>query len=285
VPDGALHGVSFAALPDPAATCGFRPLIAAHELLYIPTASVLVTQQQARAAPLDAAAIFANPVFSATDARVRPQLAAVTPRPAQTANLERLRGLQFEALPNSRREALALAALFKPGAARLALDFQASRAAVLETELKRYPLLHFATHARPDSANPALSGIVLSQVNADGAQQDGFLLLQDIYNLDLQAELVTLSACQTARGQMLRGEGVIGLTRGFLHSGARRVLASLWSVPDSATPDLMGHFYRALLQQHLSPAAALRHAQTTMWRQQPQRSPYYWAAFTLHGSW
>ena len=292
VPDGALHGVSFAALPDPSARArGFTPLIAAHELLYLPAASMLVTQPPTRALPLDAAAIFANPVFSATDARVHASNArGMTPMPhaieaSLSANTERLRGQSFDALPNSRREAQALAALFKPGAALLALDFAASRATVLATELKRYPLLHFATHARLDSTNPALSGIVLSQVKNDGARQDGFLLLQDIYNLDLQAELVTLSACQTARGQVLRGEGVIGLTRGFLHSGARRVLASLWSVPDSATPDLMGHFYRALLQQKLSPAAALRHAQLTMWRQQPQRSPYYWAAFTLHGSW
>ena len=98
-------------------------------------------------------------------------------------------------------------------------------------------------------------------------------------------DVAILSACRTALGQEIRGEGLVGLTRGFMYAGAERVMASLWDVQDRATAELMERLYRALLEDGLTPAAALRRAQVSMWRQERWRSPDHWAAFVVQGTW
>ena len=128
-------------------------------------------------------------------------------------------------------------------------------------------------------------GLVLSLVNKKGKAQDGFLKLQDIYSLKLPVELVVLSGCQTGLGEQINGEGLIGLTRGFMYAGASRVVASLWSVSDIATASLMGDFYRAMERDGMRPAAALRAAQIRMWKQKQWSLPYYWAGFEIQGEW
>ncbi|MBC7912315.1 MAG: CHAT domain-containing protein, partial [Pyrinomonadaceae bacterium] len=107
----------------------------------------------------------------------------------------------------------------------------------------------------------------------------------EIYNLKLSAELLVLSACQTGLGKEIKGEGLIGLTRGFMYAGSQRVAASLWKVDDAATAELMARFYRGMLKEGHTPAAALRTAQVEMWQQKQWRAPYYWAAFVLQGEW
>jgi CHAT domain-containing protein len=134
-----------------------------------------------------------------------------------------------------------------------------------------------------NSEHPELSGLVLSLVDEQGKPQDGFLGLHDIYNLNLPVDLVVLSACNTALGKEVRGEGLVGIVRGFMYAGAARVIASLWKVEDEATAELMKHFYQRMLQGGMSPAAALRAAQVDMWQQKRWHSPYYWAAFQLQG--
>jgi len=166
-----------------------------------------------------------------------------------------------------------------------ATDFQANRSTVLSGDLAQYRYVHFATHGLMDTERPGLSALVLSTVDADGKPQDGFLRANDIYNLKLPAELVVLSACQTGLGKEVKGEGLIGLTRGFMYAGAKRVVVSLWSVNDKATSDLMTKFYRGMLKDNERPAAALRAAQIEMWKQKKWQSPYYWAAFTMQGEW
>jgi CHAT domain-containing protein len=137
-----------------------------------------------------------------------------------------------------------------------------------------------------NNRHPELSGLVLSLADEQGRPQNGFLRLNEIYNLRLPAELVVLSACQTGLGKEVRGEGLIGLTRGFIYAGARRLTASLWQVEDAATSELMGRFYRGMLgEKRLSPASALRAAQIDMSKQNQWRSPYYWAAFVIQGEW
>jgi CHAT domain-containing protein len=136
-----------------------------------------------------------------------------------------------------------------------------------------------------DAANPALSGLVLSRVDRQGRQQPGFLGLRDVYDLRLGAELVVLSGCRTALGKEVRGEGLVGLVRGFLFAGARRVVASLWPVEDRATAELMVRFYRAMETQGLRPAAALRAAQLEIRAERRWRDPYFWASFVLVGDW
>ena len=122
-------------------------------------------------------------------------------------------------------------------------------------------------------------------VDENGNLLNGFLRLTDIFNLKLAANLVVLSACQTGMGQNIRGEGIVGLTRGFMYAGAQRVLVSLWSVDDEGTSMLMQKFYQKMLQEKLTPATALRAAQVEMLQQDKWNSPYYWAAFTLQGEW
>ena len=145
-------------------------------------------------------------------------------------------------LPFSRDEARAIGLLAGAGSLR-ATDFQATRATVLGSALEDYRIVHFATHGLIDAERPELSGLVLSLVNDRGAPQDGLLRLHDIFNMRLNADLVVLSACQTALGKEIKGEGLVGLTRGFMYAGAPRVVASLWQVSDVATAELMKKFY------------------------------------------
>ncbi|MGA7218005.1 MAG: CHAT domain-containing protein [Candidatus Sulfotelmatobacter sp.] len=166
-----------------------------------------------------------------------------------------------------------------------AVDFKASRSAATSRELAQYRIVHFATHGLLDSRNPELSGLVFSMVDAKGRPQNGFLDLQDIYNLELPVEMVVLSACETGLGKEVDGEGLVGLTRGFMYAGASRVVASLWRVSDVATAKLMGLFYKAMQRDGMPAAAALRTAQIEMRRQKRWDAPYYWAGFQIQGEW
>jgi CHAT domain-containing protein len=156
---------------------------------------------------------------------------------------------------------------------------------VLGGELRPFRIVHFATHGMIDAQTPALSGLVLSRVGEDGQAREGFLSLNDVYNLQLGADLVVLSGCETALGREIRGEGLVGLTQGFFYAGAARVVASLWRVQDRATAELMGRFYAAMLREGKTPAAALREAQLAVRRERRWRDPYYWSAFVLQGDW
>jgi CHAT domain-containing protein len=126
---------------------------------------------------------------------------------------------------------------------------------------------------------------MLSRVGERGAPVEGFLGLRDVYNLRLGADLVVLSGCETALGKEVRGEGLVGLTQGFLYTGAKQVVASLWRVEDRATAELMARFYQGLLVEGRAPAAALRQAQLAIRREKRWRSPYYWSGFVLQGDW
>jgi CHAT domain-containing protein len=166
-----------------------------------------------------------------------------------------------------------------------ALGFQATKAAVMNPDLKRYRIIHFATHTILNEDHADLSSLVMSLVDEHGNPQNGFFRLRDVYNLSLSAELVVLSACNTALGKEVKGEGLMSMVRGFMYSGTPSVLASLWKVDDEATAEVMTQFYRHMLQEGQRPAAALRTAQVEMWQQKRWRSPYYWAGFVLQGEW
>jgi CHAT domain-containing protein/Tfp pilus assembly protein PilF len=270
--NGALQYVPFGALPDPLTS---SPLIANHEIVSLPSASVLAVLRRElaqRPKPAGTLAILADPVYDSFDVRVAPSKINVDPP-------------EFTRLQFSRREAEAIAAVAAGGKNLVALDFDANRGLVQSGRLGGYDYIHFATHAVIDSEHPELSGIVLSLVDRRGKAEDGFLRMLDIYNLKLNADLVTLSACRTALGKDIAGEGLVGLTRGFFYAGASRVLATLWSVDDKATSELMRQFYTGIFKQKLSPASALRAAQLSMWHDKQWRSPYYWGAFTLQGEW
>ena len=193
-----------------------------------------------------------------------------------------------ESLPrllSSREEARNISAYAPGPQAVLNLDFDASRENATGGTLADYRILHFATHGLLDSTRPELSSLVFSLYDEDGKAKDGFLRLDQIYNLNLDSDLVVLSACQTALGKDVRGEGLIGLTRGFMYAGARRVVASLWKVDDAATAEFMRRFYRNFLQKKLSAASALRQTQNEMKKVPRFRAPYFWAGFTMQGEW
>jgi CHAT domain-containing protein/Tfp pilus assembly protein PilF len=292
VNDGALQYIPFSALPVPGAA-QYTPLIAEHELVSLPSASVLAALRhdvQAKTpTPTTSVAVIADPVFSADDPRVaRSSNGVVTkqPLPADVLRSAQESGLlDFVRLRFSRAEAEAIVKLVPENQRFKATDLAASRETAMSAAATESRILHIATHGLINSQHPELSGIVLSLVDKKGQSQNGFLRVYEIYNLKLAAEVVVLSACQTALGKQIKGEGLIGLTRGFMYAGARRVVASLWRIDDRATAELMGRFYRAMFEEHLPAAAALRSAQVSMWKEKRWSEPHFWAAFTIQGEW
>lgn len=312
VTQGALQLVPFGALPSPSARARAastpEPLIAAHEVVSLPSASILaVLRRNAGRRPVapKSVAVLADPIFTREDLRVLPEVpirgdgrrratvAAATQMPAgrledgpadalgreaQTKNYRRL--------PGTRWEAQQIVASVPGGDGVAALDFAASRETALSGFLKDFKIVHFATHAYVDDSRPSYSKIVLSQFDKAGVPQKGDLMLSDVYRMKLQADLVVLSACRTGLGADTKGEGMIGLTGAFMHTGVPRVLVSLWPVSDRAAADFMAKFYRKVHgPKKLPPSAALREVQTELWREGPWASPYYWAPFVFTGEW
>jgi CHAT domain-containing protein/tetratricopeptide (TPR) repeat protein len=292
VPDGALQYIPFVALPLPQSGSGL--LIQRYEVDVLPSASVLGTLRRTtsnRAPPSATAIIFADPVFESSDPRISGMSAInAHSKPEKSAPLtwaiRDIRGSSYiSRLPASRDEATAIAKILQSGdpqAVRLEMDFAASRDTVLKDGLSHYRMIHFATHGVINGRRPEMSALILSLLDRKGRKIDGYLRLGDIYKLKLSADLVVLSSCDSALGKDLESEGTIGLPRGFLYAGAKRVIASLWKVDDTATAKLMSSLY-ARIQQGESPSAALRKAQLEMLGDPLWSKHYYWAAFTLQG--
>ncbi|HLJ86906.1 MAG TPA: CHAT domain-containing protein [Candidatus Angelobacter sp.] len=310
VGDGALQYLPFSALPAPQNASGTapkmnRPLIAENEILELPSASVLAVLRRERTVrnpPSKQVAALADPVFDSQDPRVNRQAEADSNsgdigRTAKSDSIRQLTRSLADAqtdqdgpfflarLPFSRREAAASVFSAPPDMSLEAVDFDANRELAISGELAHYRVVHFATHALVDDRHPELSGLVLSLVDRNGSPREGFLDLRDIYNLDLSADLVVLSACDTALGKQVDGEGLIGLTRGFMYAGAGSVLGTQWKVEDFATAKLMQIFYREMNQHGMPPAQALRQAQLALWHERHWSAPYYWAGFVFQGDW
>jgi CHAT domain-containing protein len=321
VADGALQVLPFTALPDPnaitSATSPTRLMIQSHELISLPSASVLVLQRKDLAnrkpAP-NLIAVIADPVFGENDTRAidarrgkksgsvsstvgqappdLPPKNGATREVYESSRLSRALdnvGLsstgEIRRLPYAGREASAILKVAPPNQTFSAIGFKANRAALMNPRLSQYRIVHLATHGIMDPKNPELSGILLSMLDEKGRDQNGYIGLSEIYNLKLPADLVVLSACETGTGKQIRGEGIIALTRGFMYAGAERLVASLWRVDDEATAELMALFYEEMLVQKLKPAAALREAQLKLSQQPKWKNPHYWAGFVIQGEW
>lgn len=297
VPDGALNYIPFQIMPASAASD--EPLVARSEIINAPSASILGQlreETERRRPPTKVLAAFGDPVFASNYAQHKDTSTSEYVASTQLVEVEQwqhaLRDIEPEGdsfnpatirpLFYSKLELAKLRDVAGPDSF-VSTGFDATREKLAEADLTRYAILHFATHGILDPKRPEKSGLFLSMVNRDGRPENGFVGLQDIYNLHAPVDLVVLSACRTGLGKDVRGEGLIGLTRGFMYAGASSVVASLWKVDDEATAELMKQFYINMLQREMPPAAALRAAQNSI-RQQPQwRSPYFWAAFTLQG--
>jgi tetratricopeptide (TPR) repeat protein len=283
--DGALQYVPFGVLPVAGpARARPVPLAAARDDREIITVASMSARQAARPSSETrppTIAVFADPVMEDTDSRfdgdrlhgALPTDGLISARSATGPLLTRL--------PYTGREAQAITALLPTAANLVAVGFDANLDAVLNDDLRKYRYVHFATHGIVDSERPSLSALALSQFDEHRQRRAGFLRLYDIYTLELDAEVVVLSACETGLGREIRGEGFIGLTQGFAYAGARNVVASLWQVPDSATAELMTKFYQRLLTEHESPALALAEAQRSLALE--RADPYFWGAFVIQG--
>jgi len=274
VPDGPLNTLPFEALvtrPVSAApaTAELPVLLREHAVSYAYSATLLRQTLRAKRTPPSADFVAFAPVFAR-------EIAAQPGRgdlPASRAEVEQVASRFRARYPLWRR-------LLGQGPA-VYLEAAASEARAKSPELGRYRYVHFATHGLTDPREPRLSGLLLAPDRP--GPEDGFLRLGEIYNLDLRADLVVLSACETGLGRLAGGEGVIGLTRAFLYAGASRVLVSLWPVSDASTADLMVDFYDELLAG-TPPAEALRRAKLRLLRRHLEYAkPYYWSAFVLIG--
>ncbi|MGI2907816.1 CHAT domain-containing protein [Tolypothrix sp. VBCCA 56010] len=290
VGDGALQTIPFTVLPIPGSSQNSpTPLLVQNEIVTLPSASsigVLRNKFKARKKlPPKTIAVLADPVFSSDDKRLT--------NTSQSRNDE-FRGSELDnqideclnlgSLEYTKKEAEDILSLELNSTKKFsALGFAASLNTAVKPDLSQYQIVHFATHGCVSQKNPQLSKLVLSRFDKKGGNIDGDLNLNKIYNLKLPVELVTLSACKTGLGKNVQGEGLIGLTRGFMYAGAKRVVVSLWSVNDLTTASLMQQFYQKMLQQNQNPVTAMRAAQLEMWKS--GKAPYYWAAFTIQGEW
>ena len=292
IADGALQTIPFSALtfaPDAA----YQPISSNTEIVNAPSFASLVFLRETKSARQKSddklVAIFADPIFQDDDERfsiekpknlpVNKDISGNLAQALRDFGFDRLARLPFSGIEAREISKLAPEQIF------LALGTDASRQRFLGGDFNSYRILHFATHGFLNQQNPELSGLVLSLYDEKRAAQNGFLRVIDLYSMRLNSDLVVLSACQTALGKESDGEGIVGLTRGFMYAGASSVVSSLWKVEDAATAELMKRFYRAMLKENQTPSAALRTAQNEL-RQIPRFSnPRFWAGFTLNGEW
>jgi CHAT domain-containing protein/tetratricopeptide (TPR) repeat protein len=311
VAEGPLNAVPFVALPELPAGAQLpqelQPVLLNHEVVLLPSASALAearSRDAGRPPAPKTIALFADPVFSRSDLRVK-RSAGEPPKPAGPS--AGIRGdigaeeffdadLDFRRLPGTREEALSIFRLVPSGDGLLALDFSANRAMLFNSGLEQYRIIHFATHGLFDSSAPDLPSLVLSQVDEQGRPRNGFVTVRDVSNLRLSTELVVLSTCSTNSANAARGAEIypfaktrpalpFSFTEAFMYAGASRVLASSTTVGDDTTAELMKRFYKKMLVEKLRPAAALRATQIELWKQTDLQQPFYWASFTLVGEW
>ncbi|HYJ89012.1 MAG TPA: CHAT domain-containing tetratricopeptide repeat protein [Pyrinomonadaceae bacterium] len=281
IPDGLLNHVPYESLFN-----NGRYLLEDHQISYLPSASLieLLRQPPPRSASehddqLDLLA-FGDPVF-----QQRSKTSLSRNLPATSAKAEK-RAWDWEMsnlsrLPRTRDEVEYIASLIPKERQRLYLGKDSTEKAFKQEPLSKYKWIHLATHSLIDERNPGRSAVVLG---LDGNNdEDGFLRATEIADLDLNCDLVILSACETGRGQLTSGEGIIGLSRSFFVAGARSVVVSQWAVSDISTAQLMKDFYQQMVSDVAKPAA-LREAKLRMLGSGSEtRHPYYWAPFVIIG--
>jgi CHAT domain-containing protein len=276
-PDGPLHSLPFAALLDRQGTGRGRYLIESKPVHVIASGTLFERLKKLRRQepwPAPSVVAFGDPAYSSESG---PSASS------EPANRNRS-GRALEPLPGTRKEVESLAQIYPDAVTYLGSEANERRVRSIKGSVR---LLHFATHALMDPLVPLNSAIALTKTD-ESARDDGLLHAWEIYDeFRVNADLVTLSACDTAVGEPIGGDGLASLSRAFLYAGAQSVLGSLWKVDDAATAELVRRFYGAL-KKDASKDAALRAAQLSMLRGSENRGwsqPFYWAAFTMSGDW
>lgn len=276
VADGGLQYVPFQVLK--AFPTSSEPLVAQFDIVDAPSASALasVRQERMHRTPGPKMVVgFGDAVFSTDYAPNKNDSQMIMDTSKRGA-------LTLPPLFNAKRELNAISNIAGSESV-FYTEYDATRQNLLHVDLSQFRILHIVTHGILNDSQPELSGLYLSLVGSNNQPLTGFVGLSDIYKLNAPVDLVVLSACRTALGKESRGEGLIGMTRGFMYAGASSVLASLWQVDDAASAELMKYFYTFLLRDEMTPPAALRTAQNKIRSQPKWRSPYYWAGFTIQG--
>ena len=289
VSDGVLHQLPFSALRA-SETEGVLPMVQGRTLTVLPSAGMVGAFRESGRPTYESLAIIADPVFGADDPRVMQSDSDSTPsalgsEPLLERGMSTLGYASMPRLPGTGSEARAILKIAGDRSVMLLEGFDATRAQIVSGRLRNFDILHLATHGIADLEHPAFSGLVFAGIDASGTDIPRFVRSQEIAGLQLGAQLVVLSACETGVGQSIRGEGILGLSRSFFYAGAQQVLSTLWKVPDRATAELMKRFYHALLQQNMSAAEALRSAQNQLRSNPRWRKEFYWGAFVLQGDW
>jgi CHAT domain-containing protein len=227
--------------------------------------------------------LVADPVYGNHDSRLAGSQLEPQP-PGNSPAIALLRGasdgMPLQRLPGATREAAAIASLMQPQNLDRLDGFAATRDRFLAADLKGYRFIHVASHATTDAEIPQASALILSTVDSGGRQIDGRVLAADFMSVRLHADAVVLSACDTALGKSVAGEGLVGLRYVVIARGARSVVSSLWPAVDQVAADLMVRFYSNLLHDHSSVISAWSAASREML---PGRyaDPGTWGAFML----
>lgn len=312
VADGILNFIPFSTLPEPHTKKmentikPFLPLIFNHVVVSEPSISVLgLLKQQNFDENLITKTIglFGDPIFGYDDERIKAKLSK---KEANETSIDTRNSLdtidspisdflyqqkrfklgdQLARLYFTGEEVKNIARLLPSDKSRFWVGFNANLENVVNQDLTQYQYIHFATHGLINNEKPRLTALVLSLIDNEGKEKQGFLTLNEIFNLNLNARMVTLSACQTALGKQVDGEGLVGLTRAFLYAGTKSLTVSLWNVNDKSTAELMVRFYKEIFENNLPPSEALRQAQLSIMKEPQWQLPYYWAAFQLQGTW
>lgn len=309
VADGILNFIPFSTLAEPKTkklpSKQYLPLIVNHTIVTEPSIATLLLLKKYKLdkiATTKTITLFGDPIFGYDDVRVRKSLFSKETKQklekighlkSQNEELSRTISKQsfvrfgdkLTRLKFTGEEIKNIISLLPYDQSEVWLGFDANLNNVTNRNLKKYQYIHFATHGLVDSENPQFTALVLSLIDKDGKEINGFLTLNEIFNLRFDAEMITLSACQTALGKEVSGEGLIGLTHAFMYAGTKRLVVSLWNINDQATAQLMVKFYKEIFNSKLTPSEALRTAQLSMMKEPKWQSPYYWAAFQLQGEW
>lgn len=279
IPDGALHYIPFAVLSN-GVNGEERYLIAGHSVASAPSLGALAAPRNRRAKPwTDRVLIVSDPVYSTTDERVSWVSQPVVTRTASLVMRSRTGDGHFERLPGTAREAQAIAALFTPTAIDDLSGLDASRDAFLSRDLSRYRIIHVAAHAISDVEAPRLSTLVLSTVDKNGRATPGNVFSGELLLRRINTEVFVLSACDSAVGREVAGEGLLGLRYVALAAGAKSVVASMWQLPDRPAAELMTAFYKHLIRDHEPPSSALAEAAREVRKQ--FQDPALWGAFDI----